>query len=280
MNRPWFWVRALSLGLLQLTASTALAQTSSSAVSAATGGTGRASVEASDIHSLNPAMLVHLRDRDLHSTIRGNAVSVGITDNARDSVIPAGLAWRQDRTENRGLETKTQDLRLSLADVVKGNFSMGVTGKQYIVSRGEPSWRQVNADVGFAWIPTRRIGLGLVFSDVSGVRDDVPSDIVLRPRSALGFSYLWSEFGRFRADLVSGAGNNFGKSAFLVGYEASTTQFFVVRLGAGTDAESSRDIASAGFGFDLPRFRLNYGAQTVVRGERETWHSVDLGIPF
>lgn len=281
MNRPWLFVQAaLFLGLVHLNPTYAATQTSSTAASLATAGTGRASVEAGDVHELNPAMLVHLRGRDLHSAASGDSLSVGISDNARDSIIPAALAWKRARTEKAGLETRREDLRLTLADVVKGNLSMGVTGRQTSYIRGGVDWREVNADVGFAWIATPKVGLGLVVSNSFPGREDMPDDLIARPQTSFGVNYLWSESVRFRGDLISGAGNHFGKSVLAGGYEAALNRFFVARLGAATDAGLNREIASAGFGFDLPRFRINYGVQGVVRGEGETWHSVDLGIPF
>lgn len=271
---------ALILSVFYVSPETARAQTTSAA-SIGAGGTGRASVEASAIHDLNPAMLVHLRDRDLHSAVVSDGWSVGMTDNSQDILMPAGLSWRtQKTTSDRSADLVATDLRLSLGGFFSKTVSLGITGKQQRWTQGEAEWNQINGDIGLGWIATKKIGLGLVMSDIYGEREELPRTLRTPTRTALGLNYLYREFIRLRADVVSAARNDFKRPALLMGYESSLNEYFLVRFGYGIDHEKDREYASAGIGLSLPRFRLNYGLEAKVHGEGESLHSVDLGIPF
>jgi hypothetical protein len=52
------------------------------------------------------------------------------------------------------------------------------------------------------------------------------------------------------------------------------------RLGYGYRGEEKQEYASIGAGLDLPKFRVNYGYQAVFKGEPDSLHLIDLGIPF
>lgn len=253
-----------------------------SAASSATAGAGRAAVEAADIHSLNPAMLVHQASRDFHTGFAKNSWVVGITDNARDSLVPAGLSFARSRIiPTAGAEPiQLEDLTLSLGGGLGRNFSLGVTGHQKEARLLQQRWSQNNLDVGFAWVPKRNLGLALVAYDVLGEDEAAPAFFRSAPTSALGVNYLYGDFVRLRMDMVSEANHSFHRPSVLAGYESQLNQFFLVRLGYGFLNSESRDVATGGIGFDLPRFRLNYAFQVPAKGGGETWHTVDLGIPF
>jgi hypothetical protein len=51
-------------------------------------------------------------------------------------------------------------------------------------------------------------------------------------------------------------------------------------MGLQSNREREIELATAGFGLELPRFRLNYAYQTGITTGLEDVHSVDLGIPF
>lgn len=226
-------------------------------------------------------MLVHLKGRDIHSTFVSDGWSIGMTDNAQDSVVPAALGYATTKTAFDGADDLiSKDLRLTLAGFVAKSLSIGVTGKQQSWSQGPLDWHQLNADVGLGWIATPKLGVGLVVTDVYGDKDDLPTTLQTPTRTALGLNYLYREYIRFRADAVSAARNDFKRTSLLLGYESSLSEYFLVRLGYGFDHENDREYGSAGFGFELPLFRVNYGFQARVKGEMEDRHSIDLGIPF
>lgn len=281
MHRPWLLARLLVITVsLQLSANRVEAQISSTAASMATAGAGRASVEAGDVTTLNPAMLVHLTNRDLHTFATRDAWSVGVSDNARDSVVPAALSYTKSKFGEQALRTEGEDLRLSLGGFLARNLSMGLTASQRGFHRGETDWRQINADLGLAWIVTPKLGLALVGYDLMPAKEDMPEDLKTTPRGGIGANYLLHDLFRLRADYVSGRGNNFGQGSLLLGYEAQLNDFVLIRLGYANEKETRRDLLGAGFGLSLPRFRLNYAYQSALRGEFEARHSVDLGIPF
>lgn len=244
-------------------------------------GTGRASVEASAIHDLNPAMLVHLQGRDFHSALLSDGWTIGMTDNSFDNIVPAALGYRVSKTTpDHQDELIAKDLRLTLCGFLGSSVSVGVTGKQQTWEQGPFNWQQVNADVGLGWIATPKLGVGVVISDVYGERDELPVSLRTPMRTAVGLNYLYQESIRLRADVVSAARNDFKRPELLLGYESSLTQYFLVRFGYGIDHERDREFGAAGLGFDLPRFHVNYGFQARAKGDVEDRHSIDLGIPF
>lgn len=255
-----------------------------SASSTATAGGGRASVEAGDIHSLNPAMLVHQRARDFHSTANANAWTVGLTDNAPDSAFPGALSYARTRTPDDPAlkDVVLDDLRLTIAgQIARSNFSVGVTGSQTQARLGAQAWRENNADVGFAWIARKNIGVGLVFYDVLPVSKEHPSYLQGKAATGLGVNYLYSDFVRLRGDITTSGLNDTGRPQLQLGYEASLTPMVLFRMGYGFLREpATREVASAGLGLSLPRFRIDYGFQTSTKGDGEPVHAVDLGIPF
>lgn len=283
MLRPWLGVHLLVVLMFHLSPIQARAQTTSSTTSASSAsmaGSGRASVEASDVHELNPAMLVHLKNRDLHTSFTKDAWIVGITDNDLESIVPAGFSYTRVRSGEGTKELISKDLRLTLAGFLGKWVSFGVSGRQNEVELRGVSWKQVNADLGFSFIANRNFGLAAVFYDVMDGNREMPDAVRLRPRTGVGANYVYEDFMRFRLDVVSAAGNNFGRAATLLGYETELNDFVAFRLGAGDEPEYERQIGSLGVGLNLPRFRLNYAFQSGLKGEFENRHSVDLGIPF
>ena len=80
--------------------------------------------------------------------------------------------------------------------------------------------------------------------------------------------------------MESEAQHSFHRPSVLIGYEAELNQFVLARLGYGFQNSKKMEVLTAGVGFDLPRFRLNYAFETPTKGGGDQTHSVDLGIPF
>lgn len=243
-------------------------------------GAGRAAVEPIDIHTLNPATLVHMRNRDLHGISGDRSWLVGIADNSLDNLIAGGLSYSSVKEGKGNSEYEHRDLRLSLAGFVSENFSMGVTLRQLESSSGVASWTQNNADLGFSYVRGPHLGFAAVFTDIMSSSLEDVEPVRLRPRTALAVHGLVNQFIGLRADVISGPENRFGKPTVLLGYESILNEFVLLRLGWGHDAFSKQELASGGFGLRLPRFRFNYAYQTGIRGGFDPRHSIDLGIPF
>ena len=280
MNHPWLPLRIFIFVLLYGLTNGAFAQTPSSATSIGNAGSGRASVEAGDIQDLNPAMLVHLKGRDLHSALTGEGMTVGITDNSKEVMLPGALAYQTSTTNKNSISTRAEDLKLSLAEFVSKQWSFGITGHQMSFQRDPATYHQNNVDMGVTWIATPKLGLAVVGYDLMSPNVQVPLDLRTTTRTGFGLTYLFRDFVRFKADVVSSSNNNFQPASTLLGYEASLNQFLLIRFGYGTEPEYSRESLAAGVGLNLPRFRINYGYMATIHGDGDNRHSVDLGIPF
>ncbi|MBX2988229.1 MAG: hypothetical protein KF802_10055 [Bdellovibrionaceae bacterium] len=233
-----------------------------------------------DVHGLNPANLVHLRHRDLHTATTRDGWVVGVTDNSPDVLVPAALSFAKGKTTSQGNEMFEEDLRLALAGLVVPQLSVGLSAHQFEVKSREKVWRQLNADFGATWTVTPELGLAAVAYDFLDSDRELPDEVRLRPRTGLGMNYVYRNFMRARADIVSDGGNHFGRRSLLLGFETYMNKYFLARLGWGDERANDRQIGTIGFGLDLPRFRLNYAYQTALKGELENWHAIDLGIPF
>lgn len=278
--RPWIKAKLPVFFFAYFILQTANAQIYNGSVSSATGGTGRAAVEAGDANYLNPATIVHLKGRHFYSSFAQTETALGLTDNSEESSVPASFAYLRKRVVTElSQNVDIQDMRLSLADFAYQQFAVGITGHLYQINDGENHAQQINGDVGFSYTPAPQYGLGLVFYDVAGESKNLPAAYRLSPKIGFGFNYIYRSFLRLRADLVSAPNQNFNKPTYEIGYESYFNKWWVVRLGYQADKYSARDLMTAGLGLDLPRFTLNYGYQGDTKDSSHR-HSVDLGVPF
>lgn len=273
MLRPLSFIKLTVLLFAYLNVNNALAQVYTSSVSAATGGTGRAAIEPGDTLLLNPATLPHLKGRFLFGSFAKDELAVSLSDNTEESTLPAGVSFVQKKSDISMGELKQQDLALSLAEFVVNKLSVGLTGHYLQQKVLAASYTQTNADLGFMFTPNSNVGLGLVVYNVLGEKTDVPKELREKTSVAAGFNYIYHDTIRFRVDATS-------KSVFATGLETYLNKFFITRLGYSNDTENERQLLTAGFGFNGPRFQINYAYQANTQKSGDYRHSVDLIIPF
>lgn len=259
--------------LVHVSAGAALAQVFNSSVSSATGGTGRASVEASDATYLNPSALVHLKGTYFYSSFAEKEFAITLTDNSPSSTMPASLGFVQKKSDLSQGELTVQDISLSLAEFVMDRWSMGLTGHYYSLSAPGNSYRQINADVGLMFTPKAHIGLALVGYNLFGENTDIPEGFRPKRSVGAGFNYIYQTMARFRLDATS-------ESVFMGGLESYLNDFIIVRLGYQEDTDDNRRLGTGGVAFKGPRFALNYAYQGNPENSADYRHSVDLEIPF
>ncbi|KYG66582.1 hypothetical protein AZI86_05925 [Bdellovibrio bacteriovorus] len=259
--------------LIHLIALSASAQVFNSSISSATGGTGRAAVEAGDAVFLNPSTLVHLRGSFLYSSFAKDEFAVTLTDNSPASVLPASLGFLQKKSEVPQGELEEQDIVFALSDFVKDKWSVGVTGHYYTQTIPGNSYRQINGDIGMMYTPKAHIGLGLVAYNVFGENKDIPENFRKKFSVGAGFNYIYEAKIRFRADITS-------ESIFMGGLESYLNDFFILRVGYSSDTDDQRDLGTLGLAFKGPKFAINYAYQGNPQNSGDYRHSVDLEIPF
>ncbi|XGC80746.1 hypothetical protein ACES2L_15585 [Bdellovibrio bacteriovorus] len=259
--------------MIYLTVKTASAQVYNSSISAATGGTGRAAVEAGDAAFLNPASLVHLRGHYLFSSFAENEFAVALSDNTQESAFPASLGYVSKTIELPNDEIVQSDITFSLAEFIADKWSFGITGHYFQLKIPGASYSQPNADLGILYTPESHIGWALVVYNAFGKDEDIPE--AYRPETSVGggFNYIYQSRVRFRLDATS-------KSLYMAGIETYINDFVITRLGYQNNTEDKRELITAGLGFKGPRFALNYAYQGNSQISGDYRHSVDLEIPF
>lgn len=274
MPHPLSYVVKLPVSLFfYLILNTVSAQVYSSSISAASGGTGRAAVEAGDATFLNPATLVHLRGHYLYSSFSKDDLVIVLSDNSQESLLPASLGYVQKKSTVALGELVQQDLALSLAEFVVDKWAMGLTAHYLEQKLPNSSYRQTNADLGLIFTPQPHIGLALVVYNVFGENRDIPESFRSKTTVGGGFNYIYRSMVRFRIDATS-------ESIVMGGVETYVNKFLITRLGYQSDVDDNRELITAGVGFKGPRFALNYAYQGNTQISGDYRHSVDLEIPF
>jgi len=262
------------------------------AITAATAGSGRASVEATDSPYLNPATIPFVRGYNFttsYSSATASTVGSGgssdlsltLTDNMKDTVVPTSLGYTQG-TVFRADQSKvtSKDVRLAFGERFSKNFSFGLAG-HYKNDRTEmDSYGQTNLTLAGAMALTENISLGLVMDDILGASPSIPEDLKVRPNTGLGFSYNYKRVIRTKVDLVSGSNNNFGKPTLSGGVETFMNKWLILRIGMGRNQERSSNIFAGGLGFQGPKFGIHYAYQSTQEEQNLNRHSVDLAIPI
>lgn len=264
----------------------ASAQETMSAIARSTAGSGRSAVEAPDNFFLNPAMQVHLRGRHFYvghgQAGQTRETSVLLSDNTPEAFLPASLAYLQRKIEVvQGIVTES-DLGLSIAEFGGAKWSMGLTARmiQSQIENSPVNYRQTTADVGFSYIPTEKLGFGLVFYNVYQA-DNVPESLLRKSSIGGGLTYLLNQKTRYRLDLVSGLDSDFSKGRIEMGFESFLNDWIVFRFGLaqGFQGDAS-NLLAGGIGFRGPRFHLNYAYQKPQNEEKEALHGIDFVVPF
>jgi hypothetical protein len=257
------------------------AQSFSSAATDGVAGAGRAAVESGDVNYLNPAGLVHLKNRFIFLTLSKEELSLSLSEASRDVVVPASLSFFQRKiTDSFQDEIRWQETRLSLADFITEKLSMGLTGILSSVKVKELNYNQTNGNLGFFFTPTDKFGLGYVFYNVFGVNENTPEEFRFLPKMGAGVNYIYKGFMRCRMDVLSADNNNFGKPVYMAGIETLLNEWMVFRLGYQNDILISREIITEGLGFNGPVFFLNYAHQGSTKGANFDRHSIDLSFSF
>lgn len=288
--RPFFASATSFLGIVLLTG-VVLATGYNGAVSTATAGSGRASVEVTDSSYLNPATLPFVKGYNITSSYSSAASAAGsnqtsemgltIIDNTKDTIVPTSLGYNQG-TVTRPDQTRasSRDIHLAFGERFSQNFSFGLAGHYKNDRTDLDSYGQTNLTLAGAMAVTENIGFGLVFDDFLPAPAEVPDDLKVRSAIGLGFSYNYKRVIRTKIDLVSAGGGSFSKPTVSGGIETFMNKWLILRVGLGRNQEKSANILAGGLGFQGPKFGINYAYQSIQEDQNRSRHSVDLAIPI
>jgi|GEM_PF-2250864 len=260
------------------------------------GGAGIGAVNAADINYLNPAVLVHSFGRYFYTTGGSTRFAAGISEASKDVIMPASLAYFQE-FRNRDLKKGESDLglavqpmtvkdvSLALGDFISQSMAIGITGHQYSVSFDDEKNQSVTRtllDAGLLWSPLQNLGFGLVFYNIGFIdKSEVfPAEVRPLTRFAVGTHFLYKDFLRFRADLLSGDHNSMKGPTVMLGFEDYMKKWLIWRIGFQGNQDTGQQLGTTGLGFEGPRFVLNYAFQREMVVGDYSKHSIDLTFPF
>ncbi len=251
-----------------------MAQVYNSSASVAAGGTGRAAVEPGDASFLNPATMAHLGGRFLFTSFADKEFAAFLSDNTKDSTVPAAAAYVQKTSMTKTLgELNEHDIGLSFGERFLDKWAVGLTGHYLEQSLDKSSYNTVSGDLGVLYTPMPDMGLGLIVYNVFGENQNAPEELRHKTKVGGGFNYVYKGMARFRVD-----GDSEGYAG--LGLETFINRFIVFRFGYSDDFDDPRPLVSAGAGFSGPRFRLNYAYFGNTQKSSDYRHSIDLIIPF
>ena len=249
-------------------------------VSAATGGTGRGTVEPVDGVLLNPASVAQIKSKFFSFNYSKEQMGVTISDNGREALFPAAIAYVSSEKDN----LKTQDIAVVLAYSVLPQLSFGTTLSmvEYVQSGliTEQKYRQTVGDLGVSYMVTKEISLGAVSNKAFSSKSDLDPQLQKQKSIGLGGNYTYQNFVRFRFDIESAPENKTDHLIYMAGIETFLNDWIVARVGYQNNNVVAKNFVTAGVGFSGPQFGIHYAYLTNVADQNEDRHSVDLGIPF
>lgn len=250
-----------------------------SSVALGAGGSGVASIEPGESSFMNPATLVHLKNRHLFSTLQKDLTAISITENSPTTAFPGALTYWKDTRE----QEESQVFGLSFSDYIYERISFGLILNYWQVEL-PPTFEKrrssaFNATAGLAWSLNTHFGVGASFENVVDRAEKFQDVESMGPRSRIGLNYLYQEWLRARFDFVTNRDNDWERMTPHWGFETYAGKFVVIRFG-WNKPHGLRESWSAGFGLDLPRFRVDYASIWNEEGSKETRHSIDFGVPF
>lgn len=260
------------------------------AVSSATAGAGTAAVEASESPFGNPAALGFLRGyyfsagfgaASQKSVGSAQDLSVSLTDNMKDTVVPTSISYVQTNTRpDAGEGILLREFRLGFGNVIKPGVGFGLGINHRDDRLAQDRYAQTNVDLGFLLAPTRDIGGAIYFENLLPPNSDIPYEYRGHQTTTVGASYNYRRFLRLKVDISTATNNSFSKPTLAGGMESYLNKWLILRWGLQRNEERSANVYAAGLGFLGPKFGLHYAYENSPQDESLTRHSVDLAVPI
>lgn len=245
-----------------------------SSVSSGTGGAGRGTVDPYGLIYANPALAATLKERYLTSSFSKNQTIVSFLDAGVKNIVAGGLSYKQNQDDLK--TTNLKELTLSLSDRAFDRFTFGINLNMFDLSvLDQAKKKQYTSDIGLGWLVTQDWHLGFVF-----LNSFKQGEKLTAPREAIGTSYIFNNFVRFRLDVESNDDSNWGQPIIAAGLENFINDWIVWRAGYREESLQDRAFGTVGLGFTGPRFGLHYAYVQDTQDNKENRHSIDLGLSF
>lgn len=198
--------------------------------------------------------------------------AIGISDNTRDSVIPAALYIYQKQDY--------KNFKLSFAEPFSKRVTLGFNLSYYQNKIDYQNKNLASADLGLTYLLRTNMALGVVVYDLNQSPKDWPLENRIESKLGVGYHYVYRGFLRARADYLSGNKYNFQEGSWRFGLEDYLSRWTIIRIGYQENTTNISDLITIGFGFDLPKFKINYAYLTESQDGSQMRHSIDLTVPF
>jgi hypothetical protein len=256
----------------------------------ALGGAGTAARGGSINMIVNPATVAlmdsieadgHYRNGDLSGGRTESFYGLSIADNTKDVIIAGGLTYLRGTKTFGELETQEQYWNVSLGKAGH-RWALGVSA-MFLDSQveGGDAYKQYSGTVGLLLLATEKLVLGAVYDSFVNPGSDVPIPVRLTPTSRLGMRWTPEEFLSVRLDVSRREHENPDREgAVHLGFESFVNKYNIIRLGSRIDDFYKQNFATAGWGFNGPRLKLNYSFEKPLKDSNGAMHSVDLLMSF
>ena len=247
--------------------------------SAALGGAGVGSINAVDGGFINPASIGLLERNSASLNIANKGFRVYFADNGSDSMFPAALGYNQ--ADLYGMKTKTVHLMLAKAVQDKFAFGTNVHFQELQIDGLEPTYRQTLIDLAILVKPFEFLSLGLAYKNKPTTDTELSDSIDNNPSLSFGFEYNYIDLLFVKTDIESAQNSNLEqKQIYKFGIETHMNDWLILRLGYQNNNILGQNYSTAGFGFGTANYGLHYAYVKESNFKKDTYHSVDLTMPF
>jgi hypothetical protein len=266
-------------------------------VSSALGGTGRAGLSSSEGAFLNPAVIPLIKNYEFIGFYRDGEIAegqhrqgwaVGVVDNSEDVLFPGAAHYGKIRDTGRspagvnGKGVNGEIWHAAGAYLFHDRLSLGFSAyRLQYKSKGDRSYTQWSGSLGLVALVNDLISVAYVYDNVARPGSETPLGLREDPKHSIGFFGRIADLMTVRADIQREVEfNPDGRMAYMVGIETITSEWFLARFGYRLDDLRNQRFATAGFGFNGPRLKVDYAFEKNIEGSSGALHSVDLRVPF
>lgn len=261
-------------------------------ISSAMGGTGRAGISSSEGAFLNPAVIPLIKNYEFIGFYRDGEIAegqhrqgwaVGAVDNSEGVLFPGAAHYGRTRDTGRSIRGIHGEIwHAAGAYLFHDRLSVGFSAYriQY-KSKGDRAYTQWSGSLGMVALLSDLISVAYVYDNVARPGSETPKGLREDPKHSLGFFGRVGDLMVVRADLQREVYfNPDGRLTYMAGFESVTSEWFVARMGYRLDDLANQRFATAGFGFNGPRLKVDYAIEKNIEGTSGALHSVDLRVPF
>jgi len=241
---------------------------------------------------LNPATIPLVKNYEFIGFYRDGEIAegqhrqgwaVGVVDNSEDVSFPGAAHYGKIRDTGRSPHGINGEIwHMAGGYLFQDRLALGFSAYriQY-KSKGDRAYTQWNGSLGMVVLINDLISLAYVYDNVARPGSATPLGLREDPKHTLGFFGRAGDLMTVRADIQREMEfNPQGRLTYMFGAETITSDWFLFRLGFRLDDLRNQRVATAGFGFNGPRLKVDYAIEKNIEGTSGALHSVDMRIPF